>query len=98
VVLGAQAAVSVPQDLDDESLRRLARSFYVVKMVRYAALVLSALAVGALAAWQHAPTWVPVALAGLALALGAAMVLTRRRYLTAQRRAAAWPSSPSPTG
>ena len=38
-----------PRDLDDESMLRIARSFYVVKMARYAALVVAALAIAALA-------------------------------------------------
>ena len=30
---------SIPQDVDDEATRRIARSFYVVRMVRYALLL-----------------------------------------------------------
>ncbi|HCB05576.1 MAG TPA: hypothetical protein DEQ43_15245 [Nocardioides bacterium] len=87
-----------PRDLDDESMLRIARSFYVVKMARYAALVVAALAIAALAASRGAPDWVPVTLAVLAVAFVAAMAVTRRRYLTARRRPPAGTSAPSPTG
>jgi hypothetical protein len=70
----------IPQDLDDESLRRVARSFYVVKMVRYAALLVAALAVAALAGARHAPAAVPALLVALAAGLVAAMVVTALRY------------------
>jgi hypothetical protein len=71
----------MPRDLDDESLRRLARSFYVVRMTRYGALLVAALAIGALAAVEGAPTWVWVTLLVLAVVFLAGMVITRRRYL-----------------
>ena len=90
--------MSIPKDLDDVSLRRLARSFYVVKMARYAALLVAALAIGAVAAVQEAPAWVPVALGVLAAGFVVAMALTRRRYVSSQRRPSGRPSSPSPTG
>jgi hypothetical protein len=70
-----------PRDLDDESLRRLARSFYLVRMTRYGALVVAALGIGALAAAEGAPTWVWVTLIVLAVAFLAAMGLTHRRYV-----------------
>ncbi|QIG41499.1 hypothetical protein G5V58_00795 [Nocardioides anomalus] len=84
----------VSHDLDDETLRRLARSFYVVKMARYAGLLVALLAIGALATARSAPTWVPVVLGGLAVAFVAAMVVTRARYVSAQRR----PRPPTPPG
>jgi hypothetical protein len=80
----------VPQDLDDESLLRIARTFYVVKMVRYAALLLAALGVAALAASQGAPGWVAVTLVALAAAFVAAMVVTAGRY---RRQAGSSPRS-----
>jgi hypothetical protein len=76
----------VSHDLDDETLRRLARSFYVVKMARYAGLLVAVLAIAALATARSAPAWVPVVLAGLAAAFAVAMVVTRVRYVSAQRR------------
>jgi hypothetical protein len=82
----------VSHDLDDETLRRLARSFYVVKMARYAGLLVAVLAVGALATARSAPAWVPVVLAALAAAFAVAMVVTRVRYVSAQRR----PGPPAP--
>ena len=87
-----------PQDLDDETLRRIARSFYVVRMVRYA-LLLVALAVflGASVA-QDAPRPVAVALAVTIVALLGAVGTTHQRYLSSRRRPGAGPSSPSPTG
>ena len=71
----------MPRDLDDESMRKLARSFYVVRMTRYGALLVAALGTGALAAAEGAPTWVWVALLVLAVVFLTGMVLTRRRYL-----------------
>ncbi len=93
--------MSAPKELADESLRQLARSFYVVKMVRYAALLVASLAIAALAAGRGAPGWVPVALVLLAVALAAAMARTRARYVSAQRRlgpGSAPSTSASPTG
>jgi heme A synthase len=88
----------MPRDLDDESLRRLARSFYLVRMTRYGALVLAALGIGALAVAAGAPRWVWVTLMVLAVVFLAAMLLTRRRYVRARRPASEPPSSPSPRG
>lgn len=89
--------MSAPKELDDAALQGIARSFYVVKMVRYAALLVAALAIAALAASREAPAWVPLGLVGLAVAFAAAMALTRSRYVTAQRRLGT-ASAPSPTG
>jgi hypothetical protein len=88
----------MPSDLDDGSLRRLARSFYVVRMVRYGALLVAALGIGALAAAEGAPTWARVALLVLAAVFLAAMGLTRRRYVSGRRPASGPPSARSPRG
>jgi len=92
------ATSGVPHDLDDESLRRVARTFYVVKMARYAALLVAVLGVAALAAAEDAPGWVPVTLVVLGVAFVAAMVRARRRYVSSQRPASPGPASPSPRG
>jgi hypothetical protein len=88
----------MPQDLDEASLRRIARSFYVVKMARYAALLVAALLVGALAVARDAPGWVAWTMVALAVAFVVVMALTRRRYLSSLRLPAGGPSSSSPTG
>jgi hypothetical protein len=87
-----------PQDLDDESLRRIARSFYVVRMVRYAALLVSALVFVAACLATDAPVAVTATLVVVVLAFGVAMAATRRRYLSSLRLPAGGPSSSSPTG
>ena len=77
-------------DLDDTSLRALARSFYVVRMVRYALLVTFLVAfVVASAATDH--PLVAVLLAAVALLLVASAYVTRQRYLSSVRE----PSRPS---
>jgi hypothetical protein len=87
----------IPQDVDDETYRRIAHSFYVVRMVRYAllAIFLVAFLVGVeLRGWPHAAA-VVVGVAVVAL-LGL-LVATRRRYL--RGRPSPWsPTSESPTG
>jgi hypothetical protein len=70
----------IPRDLDDETLRRVARSLYVVRMARYALLLISALGIGAASAAKDAPVAVPVTLAALAVVFGALMVLTAVYY------------------
>jgi len=85
-------------DLDDESIRRIARSFYVVRMVRYALLVVAALGVAAVSAVQDAPSAVPVVLGALAVVFVATMVVVRRRYVSSQRPPSGAASSPSPRG
>jgi hypothetical protein len=87
-----------PKDLDDESIRRIARSFYVVRMVRYTLLSLATLGVAALSAAQDAPVVVPVVLGVLAAVFAATMVAVRRHYVSSQRPPAGGPSAPSPTG
>ena len=87
-----------PKDLDDESIGRVARSFYVVRMVRYGLLALASLGVAALSAAQDAPVVVPIVLVVLAAVLAGSMVAVRRHYVSARQRPSAGPSSPSPTG
>ena len=88
----------IPQDLDDESLRKLARSFYVVKMLRYAALLVAALVFVFGSMTQDAPVTVTATLVVLTVALATAMVATHRRYLSSQQPPSAGPASPSPRG
>jgi membrane protein implicated in regulation of membrane protease activity len=87
-----------PHDLDDESIRALARSFYVVKMARYAGLLVATLLIGALAVARDAPGWVAWAMVVLVVVFVVVMALTRRRYVSSRRPPAAGPSSSSPTG
>jgi len=92
---------SIPRDVDDETYRRIAHSFYVVRMVRYALLVvfLVIFVVGfELKGWPRAAT----AVLGLAaLALLGLMVRTRQRYLRGRPDSSgptSGPTSGSPTG
>ena len=79
-------------DLDDASLRALARSFYVVRMVRYALLVAFLVAFTvASAATEHPVIAVVLAVAALLLLVSA--YVTRLRYLSAMRE----PVRPSPS-
>jgi hypothetical protein len=87
-----------PKDLGDESIRRIARSFYVVRMVRYTLLLLSSLGVAALSAARDAPVVVPVVLVVLAAVFAATMVAVRHHYVSSQRLPGGGPSSASPTG
>jgi uncharacterized membrane protein len=87
-----------PQELDDEAVRRIARSFYVVRMVRYALLLL-ALAVFLVASLvTDAPGAVEVALAVTLVALVGVVGATHRSYLSSRRPPSGGPSSPSPRG
>ena len=89
----------IPKDLGEESLRRLARSFYVVKMLRYAALLVAALVFVALCvARGDTPVAVTATLAVLSLALAVAMLATHRRYLSSQQPPSTGPASRSPRG
>jgi hypothetical protein len=88
----------IPKDLDDESIRRLARSFYVVKMVRYGLLLLASLGIAALSAAQDVPVAVPVVLVVLAALLAALMVVVRRHYVSSRQPPSGPPASGSPTG
>jgi hypothetical protein len=95
----------IPQDVDDETYARIAHSFYVVRMVRYALLVgfLVLFAVGfVLKGWPSAATIV-IGLAALAVLV--LMVRTRQRYVrgrpAGQRptsEPSSGPTSQSPTG
>ena len=91
---------SIPQDVDDETYRRIAHSFYVVRMTRYALLVgfLVLFVIGfELKGWSQAAT---VLLGIAALALLALMVRTRQRYLKGRPTASgptSEPTSGSPT-
>ena len=92
------ATPGIPQDLDDESLRRIARSFYVVKMVRYAVLLLAVVAFLFASIVQDAPRMVVVGLVLTVVALLGAVAATRRRYVSSQQPPSGWPASRSPTG
>jgi len=81
------------KDLDDESLRRMARSFYVVRMVRYALLTVASLAIALVSAVEDAPAVVPIALVVVALVVAASMVSLRRRYVSSQRPPSTGPVS-----
>jgi hypothetical protein len=72
----------IPQDVDDETYERIARSFYVVRMVRYTLLTgfLVLFAVGfELKGWPRSAT----AVLGIA-ALGVLVLMarTRQRYVS----------------
>ena len=88
----------VPQDLDDASIDRIARSFYVVRMVRYA-LLLVALTVFLVATLvRDAPGVVAVAMVGAVACVLVAVVATRRRYVRSRTPARDGTSPASPTG
>ena len=88
----------IPQDIDDETYRRIARSFYVVRMVRLALLVgfLVVFLIGIeLSGW---PQGAAVVIGIGALALLSLMVATRRSYVRMRQPREEGPASPSPTG
>ena len=96
----------IPQDVDDETYARIAHSFYVVRMVRYALLVgfLALFILGfVLKGWPTAATTVLVV---AALAVLVLMVRTRQRYLRGRpagqgptsETPSSGPTSQSPTG
>src|SRR3954452_19981936 len=91
----------IPQDVDDETYARIAHSFYVVRMGRYALLgcFLAIFVVGfELKGWPRAAS---VVLGLTALAVLVLMVRTRQRYLRGRPTAAGpapGPTSGSPTG
>jgi hypothetical protein len=88
----------MPRDLDEESLRRIARSFYVTRMVRYS-LLLVALAVFLVASLaRNAPSVVVVGIAGAIVVLVGVVAATHRTYVRSQRPSSAGPSSRSPRG
>ena len=81
----------------DPVLLRVARSFYLVKMARYAALLLVLSAVVGLAVAADAPRAVVVVVGVLAVSILLGAVRARRRYLNALRRPVAPPASSSPS-
>jgi hypothetical protein len=91
----------IPRDVDDETYQRIAHSFYVVRMVRYALLVgfLVLFVIGfELKGWPHAAT---IVLGVAALAVLALMVRTRQRYVRGRPAGSgptSGPTSGSPTG
>jgi uncharacterized protein (DUF58 family) len=85
-------------ELDDESLQRIARSFYVVRMVRYALLVLVAVGVAVVSAAQGAPAFVWIVLGVLAVVIALTMLALRRHYVSSRRPPSGRSSSRSPTG
>ena len=87
-----------PRDLGEEDLQRIARSFYVVRMVRYTLLLVAAVAFAAACWAKNAPEAVTTALAVVVLAFAVALVATRRKYLSSRRPRPGEPSAPSPTG
>jgi hypothetical protein len=83
----------IPEDVDDETYGRIARSFYVVRMVRYSLLVVFLLIflVGfELKGWSRAAT---VVLGLAALGVLVLMARTHQRYVSGRPA-----PSGSPTG
>jgi hypothetical protein len=89
----------IPQDVDDETYLKVAHSFYVVRMVRYALLLVALGAVLALALAEDAPRAVAVALGASILAMAVVAVRTHRTYVTGRitGRRSASRASGSPT-
>jgi len=82
----------IPEDVDDETYQRIARSFYVVRMVRYALLAgfLVLFAVGfELKGWPHAATAV-IGIAALAVLV--LMARTHQRYVSGRPSSSASPT------
>jgi hypothetical protein len=88
----------IPRDLDEESVRRIARSFYVMRMVRYALLLVALVVFLAASLATDAPNAVAVGIAVTIVALVGVVVATHRTYLRSQRPSSTGPSSPSPRG
>ena len=74
-----------PRDVDDESIRRIARSFYVVRMVRYAFLLVALAGFLVASLVTDAPTAVAVGLVVAIAALVVGVAATQRRFLSSQR-------------
>ena len=87
-----------PQDLDDESARRVARSFYVVRMVRYALLLVALVVFLVASIVQDVPRVVAVAMVVAIVGMLVAVAATHRRYVSSQRPPSGRPASPSPRG
>lgn len=79
--------MSQQEDLDDATLLRIARSFYVVRMVRYAALLVSLGVVLALSLARDAPYVVSLGAGLVILALLVAAIATHRRWVRAAAQA-----------
>ncbi len=88
----------IPQDLDDESVRRIARSFYVVRMVRYALLLFALVVFLVASIAQDVPGVVAVAMVVAIVGMLVAGAATHRRYVSSQRPPSGPPSSASPRG
>ena len=88
----------MPRDLDEESARRVARSFYRVRMVRYALLLVALVVFLAASVARDAPTAVVVGMAVALVALVGVVAATHRTFLRSQRPPAPGPSAPSPRG
>jgi hypothetical protein len=87
-----------PRDVDDESIRRIARSFYVVRMVRYAVLLVALAGFLVASLVTDAPGAVVVGLVVALVALVGAVAATRLRFLSSQRPPSGAASSRSPRG
>jgi archaellum biogenesis protein FlaJ (TadC family) len=88
----------IPRDLDEESVRRIARSFYVMRMVRYTLLLVALVVFLVASLVTDAPTAVVVGIAVTVVALVGIVAATHRTYLRSQRPSPAGPSAPSPRG
>jgi hypothetical protein len=77
----------IPKDLDEASIRRIARSFYVVRMVRYALLLVALVVFLVASLATDAPTAVAVAIGVTLMALVGVVVATHLRYVGSQRPA-----------
>jgi hypothetical protein len=88
----------IPRNLDEESVRRIARSFYLMRMVRYLLLLVALVVFLAASLLTDAPAAVAVGIVVTIVALVGVVAATHRTYLKSQRTSSAGPSSPSPTG
>jgi hypothetical protein len=82
----------MPRDLDEESARRVARSFYLMRMVRYALLLVALVVFLVATLVTDAPSAVAVGIGVAIVALVGVVAATHRTYLRSQR-----PSSPGPS-
>ena len=88
----------MPRDLDEESLRRVARSFYITRIVRYSLLLVALVVFLAASLARDAPSVVAVGIAAAIVVLAAVVAATHRTYLRSQRPSSRGPSSRSPRG
>jgi membrane protein YdbS with pleckstrin-like domain len=82
----------MPRDLDEESVRRIARSFHLMRMVRYALLLIALVVFLAASLAKGAPPVVAVGIGVAIVALVGVVAVTHRTYLRSQR-----PSPPGPS-